>query len=250
MPSCNLAENAELSVPQAATSTPQAGSEAELVLVVEPDTLLREILVAGLGLGDRRLRVVAVAQPEGAMRVLETNDVNLVITELVFPAGLPDGDAYLDQLRSMAPRVPILAFSAERASIVRLRSRVDALLRKPAEMDDLLRTVQALLRRRRESVVRGLALETFLQMVQLERKSCTVTASVRGRQGRVWLRAGRVIEVEAEGLRGKEALFLLLTWIAPVLSVIDVCDTPGSMDAAVQELLLEHFVNEDHTRRD
>lgn len=218
------------------------------VLLVEPDPLQREMLLAGLGLYDRRLRTLAVAHSQAAMRVLETRDVDLVITELAFPEQ-PDAGDYLDRLRLLAPRVPILALTRERATIVSLRARVDALVRKPAEMDDLLRTAQALLARRRESVVRGLTLEGFLQMLHMERKSCTVTASVRGRQGRIALRQGRVVAAEAEGLQGKEAVFLLLSWIAPVLSVVEACEAAPTFDASVQELLLEHFVNQDHQRR-
>jgi DNA-binding response OmpR family regulator len=226
-----------------------ASEPAAHVLLVEPDPLQREIVAAALRLYDRSLTTVAVAQAHAALRVLESEDVDLVVTELEFPLtdSVPD---YIQRLRMLAPSVPILAMSSERSVIAGIRSRVDAVLRKPADMDDLMRTAEALLKRRRESVVRGLTLESFLQILQLERKSCTVTASVRGRQGRVFLRDGFIVDADAEGLRGKEAVFLLLTWIAPVLGVVDRCDRASVMHASVQELLLEHFVNEDHQRRD
>lgn len=219
------------------------------ILVVDPDPLLREILAASLRLHDARYTVLAVEAPEKAIATLTSLGVDLVITEVLFPRlSLEAGTAYVERLRRAFSHLPVLLLTEALSGVTHLDA-IDGVLAKPPDMDELLRRVDSLLDRSRESVVRGISLVSLLQVLELERKSCTLAVEERGRAGRLRLRDGRLAHAEAGPARGKEALFEMLSWAAPILRISDRSEGPVTIEGGIQELLLEYFIEEDHGRR-
>lgn len=228
-------------------------ADPRTILVVDPDPLLREILAAGLRLHDARYTVLAVEAPEKAIATLTSLGVDLVITEVLFPRlTLEAGTAYVERLRRAFSHLPVLLLTEALSGLTHLDA-VDGVLAKPPDMDELLRRVDRLLDRSRESVVRGIGLVSLLQVLELERKSCTLTIEERGRAGSLRLRNGRLahaeVQIEAGPAHGKAALFEMLSWTEPILRISDRSDGPITIERGVQELLLEYFVEEDHARR-
>ena len=97
--------------------------------------------------------------------------------------------------------------------------------------------------------MRGIGLASFLQVIHLERKTCTLVVTGGGSRGQLWLRNGELIHAQAGRVSGKEAFFLILDWPSPVLTVEDRCDALATIQEGVQQLLLEYYVREDHRRR-
>jgi|CXWL01.1.fsa_nt_gi DNA-binding response OmpR family regulator len=149
-----------------------SGAARIRLLLVEPDSFLRELLVASLGLHDRRLEITQADEPLGAYEAVLREDLDLIITEASFPGG--SSREYLPRLRRLASHLPILVLTAEANEALRASPDLDAVVRKPPEMDHLLHRVDQLLDLQRTSVVRGFALESFVQVLETERKTCTL----------------------------------------------------------------------------
>lgn len=234
------------------TAPPPAPAPREAVatlLVVEPDALVRELLTAGLALHQPAWRVEAVATAEeAAARLLASRPVDLLILE---PA-LPDarrGAVLVQQVRARPVRLPILLLTGAPEEAWRRALDADAMLVKPPDMDQLLPRVERLLALHRGSVVRGIGLPTLLQMLEVERKDCTLSVAAEGEGGRLWVRGGRLVRAETRLLLGRDAFFEMLDWRSPVVEVVDRCDLPDSGERSLQELLLEHAIAKDHGAR-
>jgi DNA-binding response OmpR family regulator len=221
------------------------------VLLVEPDALVRELVGAGLELHHPGWRVEALATfPEARSRCAASGPLDLVILEL----RLPDprrGVELVRALRAREARVPILVLTAAPEEAWRRGLDVDAVVVKPADMDQLLSRVERLLVMYRGSVVRGIGLPTLLQMLEAERKSCTLQVAAGGRHGRLWMREGVLAGAEAGTRSGRAALFAMLDWSDPVIEVLERGDTQltardRSMRDGLQSLLLDHAVEKDH----
>lgn len=220
------------------------------ILIVEPEPLLREILVSGLRLHDPRFAPHAVPDPEAALAWLSRGDVDLVITEAVFSEGGGTCDsAYLKRLRASAPHAPLLVLTRSAAEVPRWGAPFDAVVGKPPDMEEFLGRVDHLLERSRESAIRGMAVESLLQVLQIERTDCTLRVSARGRTGRLFLRAGELHHAELDELRGREAFFELLRWTSPILSLGEPRETETTITTPLAGLLLQFYVNEDQRRR-
>ncbi|MBR9980983.1 MAG: PilZ domain-containing protein [Desulfatitalea sp.] len=57
--------------------------------------------------------------------------------------------------------------------------------------------------------LRGISIASFLQMIELEGKTCTVKVLAGGRCGHLYCESGEVIDAQMEALGGKEAAFAL-----------------------------------------
>src|SRR5262244_3881385 len=137
------------------------------ILVVEPDPLLREILASGLQIHNRRYRATAVADPVEAYAALAAVEHDLVLVGLDLPLS-PDLQRFLGLLRGLLPHVPVLLMTEEAAGTLSAAVSYDAAVRRPPDMDELLAQADRLLRRSRQSVVRGISLTSLLQVIQLE----------------------------------------------------------------------------------
>lgn len=235
---------ADADLRSAATSA--ASPVLATLLVVEPDPLVRELLTAGLELHQPAWLVEALPDPAAAAaRLAASAPVDLLVLELA----LPDprrGAALVQQVRSRSHRLPVLVLTAAPEEAWRRSLDIDALLVKPPDMDQLLPRVERLLALHKGSVVRGIGLSTLLQMLEVERKDCTLHVADGHANGRIWVLGGRLAGAETRRLRGREAFFEMLDWAAPVVEVIDRCERPASSEQGLQELLLEHAIAKDH----
>lgn len=237
----------EMSANDTPPAAPESGS-ARRILVVESDPLLREILASGLQIHNRRYRTTAVAAPAESYAALAAAEHDLVLVGLDLPLS-PDLVRFLGLLRGALPHVPVLLMTEESPGALSVAVSYDAAVRRPPDMDELLAQTDRLLRRSRQSVVRGISLSSLLQVIQMERKTCTLEVSGGGGHGQLGLRDGELIHAEVGRITGKEALFMILGWSLPVLTIEDRCDSPTTLEGGVQKLLLEYYVREDHQRR-
>ena len=222
------------------------GEAAGRILLVEADPLLREILASGLELHNRRYRTTAVAEALSAYEALAAAEHDLVLAGMESP---PPADLlrFLEVLREVFPSVPVLLM-ADEATGARA-SAYDARVPRPPEMDELLAHADRLVRRSRQSVVRGISLPSLLQVIELERKTCTLRVGSGESHGLIGVRGGELVHARVGALSGKEALFAILGWPAPGISLEESCDEETTLSGGAQKLLLEFYVREDHQRR-
>lgn len=97
-------------------------------------------------------------------------------------------------------------------------------LQKPYTFGELLDKVEANLRRAsvRESalnpskpqkgVLGEMTLADILQVLAMNKRSCTITLKLDDQNGKIYFQAGRIVDAKAPGLRAEEAFYQLLTW--------------------------------------
>jgi DNA-binding response OmpR family regulator len=218
------------------------------ILVVETDPLLREIVSSGLEVHNRRYRATPASDPAVAYAALAGAEFDLVLAGLELPLP-PDLVRFLGLLRHVLPHVPVLLMTEEAPGALSAAVVYDVSVDRPPDMDELLAQADRLLRRSRQSVVRGISLASLLQVIHLERKTCTLVVSSGGSHGQLGLREGELVHAQVGHAAGREALFAILSWPAPVLTIEDRCDDPTTIEGGVQQLLLEYYIHEDQHRR-
>ena len=120
---------------------------ADRLLLVEDDPRIRGALV--LGLADEGYEVVEAGSGESAVRLLDREDVDVVLLDLMLPG--MDGYAVCRTIRDRGD-LPIIMITArsETADVVRgLEAGADDYVTKPAVASELAARVRALLRRTR-----------------------------------------------------------------------------------------------------
>jgi hypothetical protein len=72
-------------------------------------------------------------------------------------------------------------------------------------------------------LIQGISLGAFLQMVQMERKTCTLTIRSDEGIGRLYILNGDLIAAETENNRNKEAAYEIIGWDQTLIEIDDNC---------------------------
>ena len=219
------------------------------LLFVDPDDFLLEMIESGLSLTRPKWQVIATNHPSEALEVLEQHsELDAIITEIVFDRASEPGKAFIQQVGRRWPEIPIFVMTHLDPEETRGLDTAEY-IGKPPDMDFLVSRIDRAIRRQRESLVRGIALPTFLQILEIERKTCTVIVSHGGVVGELYLRGGQLIQARLGGIEGSEALFRMFSMREHSLRVIDKCDAEKAISKSLTSLLMEWSVREDHANR-
>jgi len=229
------------------------GTKTVLVVDDEPSVLF----ALSEGLGDRRrgVRVVTAANGIEAVAVLEAEPVDIVLTDLRMPD--MDGFELLTFLRRNHPAVPVILMtalgSAETSARLATAGSFECLA-KPFHLPDLKRKIAEMLTQRVKGRVENISLASFLQLLEMERKTCTL--SVRSHdpeavhEGKLFFRAGRLVGAATGGLEGREAALEIVTWEHADIEITDVCPpVDPEIEVALSFLLMEGMRLKDERER-
>jgi DNA-binding response OmpR family regulator len=217
------------------------------LLFVDPDELLVEMIASGLALSHPEWEVISTHHPFEALDVLmRYSQFNVLVTEVVFGSSSEAGRTFVREASRRWPDIPIFLMTRVPAEETRGLDAAEYIA-KPPDMDFLVSRVERALRQQRQSLVRGISLMTFLQMLEFERKTCTVVVSHGGNIGEIYFKKGHLMQARFDALKGKEALFEILSMPdSHSLRVIDKCDAEPEISLTLSGLLMEWSVLKDH----
>lgn len=220
------------------------------VLAVDDERLVLQVWKRAL-LGIPGVSVLTAQDGEEAKAILASEPVDLVITDLLMPR--MSGYELLIHLYERLPGVPVIVISGEMdLDRYPMMEELGAMriLPKPVPPDRLQRHVRTLLDSPKGGSAHGLGLESFLSLLQMELRTCTLTVRSWRRMGVLYIRDGRLVQATARRMEGLLAAFEILKWERPDLSFVDNCrieDTP--LDLPLNELLLDAAFIRDLTDR-
>jgi CheY-like chemotaxis protein len=109
------------------------------ILIVEDENLNR--LLMATTLKRRAYEVVEAHNGAEAMRILQDQSIDLVLTDLLMPN--TNGIVLVDWLRRAYPHIPVIAVSADQRSLTYVGSMgADATVLKPFTVQQLLDVIQ------------------------------------------------------------------------------------------------------------
>jgi CheY-like chemotaxis protein len=218
------------------------------VLIVDDEPAVLFALSEALADRRRGVKVATAANGEEAVAILESEKVDLVVTDLRMPE--MDGFELLAWLRRRFPHLPVIVMTAFGAETV---ARIDGspeVLEKPFDVGELKRKVADLMRQSVKGRVENISLASFLQLLELERKTCTLTVTSVDRNGQLFFRGGRLVGAQTEGLDGVDAALEIVTWEHADVEISDVCTVKGpEVEGGLRYLLLEGMHLKDERER-
>src|SRR4051794_14766255 len=229
------------------------GTKTVLVVDDEPSVLF----ALSEGVSDRRggVRVVTAANGIEAVAVLEAEPVDLVLSDLRMPD--MDGFELLAFLRRNHPSLPVILMTALGSSETSARlanAGSFECLAKPFHLPDLKRKIAEMLTQRVKGRVENISLASFLQLLEMERKTCTLTVRSRDpegdHEGKLFFRAGRLVGAATGSLEGREAALEIVTWDHADIEIADVCPpVDPEIEVVLSFLLMEGMRLKDERER-
>jgi DNA-binding response OmpR family regulator len=197
------------------------------VLLADDDRQMRGIFTEGLGRYRDTFTVVTAEDGASALEILRRQSVSLVVTDLKMPR--VDGFALLTTIMEHYPDIPVIIITGystpEMEQLARRGGAVDYIA-KPFTVETLARQIIAMLRRQSEGgLLHSVSSGMFLQLVEMEQKTCTIRLSDKssGRQGALFFAGGVLMEARVGERQGEAAAREIFGWDQASLSIQNDC---------------------------
>ncbi len=225
------------------------------ILIVDPDSLFREMLSAAITLHNPACTVLNASGPIEALDFLNDYLVDLIVTEMNFEEtdGVRVGLDFLKQATLRQGPGEVLVVTSQ--PFTECASLVDAsqFMAKPPVMDELLRRIDSVLDSHRDSILRGLSLPSVLQVIQHDNKTCTVTVSADARLGFLYCVKGRLVHAVASSgsakAEGRDAALELLNWRDATIRLTERCRSPETIKEPLTNILLDWALQTDQSAK-
>jgi CheY-like chemotaxis protein/predicted regulator of Ras-like GTPase activity (Roadblock/LC7/MglB family) len=211
------------------------------ILVVDDEPTVLFALSEALTDKRRGWKVVTARDGREAISILESDKIHLVVTDLRMPE--VDGFELLAHLRRTRPELPVIVMTA--LGHAETSGRLDPegvleCLSKPFDVAVLQRKIHEKLAQRVTGRVENISLASFLQLLEMERKTCTLSITAGEHTGRLYFRSGRLVGAETGGLAGSEAALEIVTWEHTDIEISEICALEGPpLPGGLPFLLLE-----------
>lgn len=186
-----------------------------------------EILTAGNG---KEALAILVAQP-----------VHLVVTDLKMPE--MDGFELLSQMsrrRNTVPVIAMTAFGTPEMEDRLMNMGAFQYIEKPVDFVLLLQKIKDGLAAGGRGHVSGISLPSFLQLLELDHKTCTIMAKAGGRTGLLFFQNGSLINAYVEPLTGLDAAFEIISWDKAEIEIHNFCQNrKRTIEAPLGFILIE-----------
>jgi DNA-binding response OmpR family regulator len=210
------------------------------ILVVDDEPAVLFALSEALTDKRRGWQVVTASDGKEAMRALQTEKIHFVVTDLRMPE--VDGFELLAHLRRNHPSLPVILMTALGTAEISARLGADALecLGKPFDVEVLRQKIRDMLAQRVKGRVENISLSSFLQLLEIERKTCTLSVAAGGRQGQLYFRQGKLVGAETGDVDGQDAALEIVAWEHADIEISDVCPVSGPpLPGGLAYLLME-----------
>ncbi len=189
------------------------------LLIVDDDQGQLRQLARALSMRRRDLTVLTACDGLEAIEVLEVGPIDVVLTDLQMPE--MNGFDLLAWLRQNQPHVPVYSMTAFPAEVTDRLTVLGSLecFTKPLDIAVVLERVSKVLAEGARGHVRDIGLPAFLQLLEMEQKTCTLSVVSGDRVGYLYLERGALVDARALNVQGLDATWAILSWPEPAITI-------------------------------
>ncbi|AMV72265.1 hypothetical protein JCM30471_07490 [Desulfuromonas carbonis] len=217
------------------------------ILIVDDERSFLLSLRDGLAAHNPGLTILLAGNGREATEILHREKIDLLVTDLKLP--VMDGFQLLAWVSRFRPQLPVIVMTAFGTPEIEARlSRMNSLiyLEKPLDFAVLVAAIDRSLSAEGRSYIRGITLATFLQLISMEKKTCSLKVRTGTRVGYLFIRQGRLIDAESTTAKGEDAALDIVTWDDTEIEMDTVCRVRDERITTS----LEHLLMEAHRLRD
>ena len=185
----------------------------EKVLIVEDDPALQKFLGQRLEKYAHKFTTIQAYNGEEAIEILSRRYISLLVTDIVMPK--VDGLSLLSYINNNYPQIQCIVMTGHRSSKLEKKLQDDniiQLFKKPFHLDALTQAIlQALDQDVPDGVLKGISVSSFLQMIEMEGKTCLFEVRSPGiGKGVFYFQDGIVFDATFGDLKGDEAAIQMI----------------------------------------
>lgn len=223
------------------------------ILIVDSDAVTLNVLVGLLECQGNYFNVLSTTSSRVSLEIIASKAIDMVLTGLHLPE-IANFElmAKIDRLDPRI-RVIIMTTGASRMLRTKTKQRENVILFDQAfDAALLVQRIFSELNIEYGGRIRGVSLPSFLQMMELEDRSCSLNIAAKGRTGRLYLRKGVPVTATFGELTGREAALQILTWKNVTIDIdYKIPDCPREITKPLMSLIMEsgRLIDDEQLRR-
>lgn len=222
------------------------------VLIVDDEKSFLLSLIDGLSVHRDKFQVVTAENGREAVSVLQALPVDLLVTDLKMPE--MDGFELLAWVSREQKNLPVIVMTAFGTAEIEARlAEMGTLqyLEKPLDLNMLQESILNGLNTDEKSYIHGITLATFLQLMRVEQKNCTLKIASTDKVGYLYLRNGELLDAELEELSGEAAAFEIVAWENAEIEMDGTCwRNKAVITQPMEHILINAFHKKDEKTYD
>jgi CheY-like chemotaxis protein len=221
------------------------------VLIADDEKSFLLSLQDGFKIHEDKFTIVTAGNGQEAVEVLKNNQVDLLVTDLEMPH--MNGFELLAWASRELPQLPVIVMTAFGTPEIEPRlAQYETIhyLEKPLDLDTLEKAIFEGLGKDSKSYIQGITPASFLQLLQMEKKSCTLKVTSANKMGYLYMFEGNLIDAEYDELRGENAAHQIICWEKTKIELDNICRRQeGRINATIESILLNaHCIKDEGTQ--
>ena len=211
------------------------------VLIADDEKLFLSSLKEGLLAFSDEFSVITAVNGRKALEKLNEHDVDLVVTDLKMPE--MDGFQLLAQMVKDFPHIPVIVMTAFGTPDIEKNIQeleVFDYLEKPIDLDLLADKIRNGINKHSDGHLKGIMLFSFLQLLQVEKKTCVLKILANGKKGLLYFSKGELIDAAFEKIVGEAAAAVIVCWEDAEIEIVKVSKKLNHrIDRPLQNILMD-----------
>lgn len=222
------------------------------VLIVDDEKPFLLTLSEGLSEYKDEFRVMTALNGKIALDVLAGNEIDLIVTDLKMP--VMDGFELLANLNNKYSKIPVIVITAY--GTTEIENKIENLgaiqyLEKPLDFNELAERIKESLSAKSSGYLQGITLASFLQLLEMEHKTCTLKITLDNKNGQLFFKNGAPIDAECGDLKGIEAAMEIVAWEDADIVMRNSCiRKKNNVNATLEHILIEAFRRKDESAKE
>ena len=222
------------------------------VLIVEDSKLVRSFFTKTLKRYEDKFQVITAENGVDAIGLMNSLLPDLVMTDLNMP--VMDGFELLVYMNKNHPDMPMFVMTAKGSPEV--EKKINALgsiryFEKPVDVDILADCIMEELGGGATGKLQGISLASFLQLIEVENKTCTLTVSTGGQKGVMTCLKGELINAEIGIIKGLDAAHEMISWENASIEILNTADnTKKEFEEPLMSIIMEGIRQRDEKAAD
>ena len=183
------------------------------ILIVDHDEIMLQVFVALLKSQGGFLNVLSAKSGKAALEIISQRRIHIVITELYMSE--IDGFELVTLVAKQHPDIRVIVMTNNASPMLRAKIKqipTAVHFDQTTDISLLTKRIFTELHIDYGGQVRGLSLPSFLQMIELEERNCTLQISTKGDIGRMSIVNGELVAAKVGPWSGESAALLILAW--------------------------------------
>lgn len=196
------------------------------VLIVDDDQSFRQSLIDGFKPYESSFTITTAEDGVQACEILEKDTISLVLTDLKMPR--MDGFELVAHLSSNFSDIPVIvmtAFGTPEMEDNLMEMGTFQYIEKPIDFTLLVDKILSGLEGPSQGYITGVSLSSFLQLLELDKKDCTLTIKAGSKSGTMFFRDGELLDARHGAVVGSEAAYEIVSWKNVEISIDNKCST-------------------------